>query len=275
MAKISFEVFPPKKDQGINHINDCIKGLSSLKPEFISVTYNAGVSTENLTVDTCKLIQEQYNVNAVAHLTCAGQTTDSIINQLKIFKDNNITRVLALRGDITPEKPIIELRYATDLIKVINDFGGFEVYASCYPEGHVESKETDKDIDVMKMKDDLGVIDYISQLFFDNKFFYNMYEKARNIGVKGQIEPGIMPILNVNSVSRMVSLCGASIPRKCAKYISKYKDDKDSLVKWGIDFASKQIIDLIENGIEVIHLYTMDNATIATQIYNNIKSFLD
>lgn len=275
MPKLSFEVFPPKREQGIEHIQNCIDGLCALKPEFISVTYNTSSSLDNLTIETCHLIKEKYGIDSIAHLTCAGNNVESIKKILTKLKENNINKVLALRGDLSPGKQIEDLKYATDLIKIINDFGGFEVSASCYPEGHTESKNSDLDIKVMKMKDDLGVKRYLSQLFFDNNFFYDMVEKARNIGVKGIIEPGIMPILNKNSITRMVSMCGTSIPNNVAKNIAKYSEDKDSLIKWGVEFASNQIIEMFKKGFEFVHLYTMDNVEITRIIQENVKSYLN
>lgn len=273
-GKLSLEVFPPKPTDGIEHIYECLDGLAKLEPTFISVTYNAGVAVSGLTSEVCKAIITRYGIPSVAHLTCAGATKDSIQKQLLIFKNAGIKNILALRGDLSPEKQLIDYSYATDLMKDINDYGGFTLLGSCYPEGHLESSSPEKDIEVMKLKDDLGVKTFLSQLFFDNSKFLHMVDIARSIGVKGEIEAGIMPITSAKSLKRMVGLCGASITKEVEKFVEKYEDDNESLTKAGIEFAIEQIRYLMDNGCDAIHLYAMNNVSVASGIVEGVKDII-
>ena len=268
----SVEVFPPKIEMGIEHIYGCLEGLSKLNPQFISVTYSAGKGALNngLTEKVCKYIQDKYNINAVAHLTCTNATRQSIKEELDILSSYGISRILALRGDVTPEKPILEYQYATDLIEDINKHGDFRVYGACYPEGHQESKSFDFDIEVIKYKYDLGVKNFVSQLFFDNDDFMYMWTKAYARGVKdAKFEAGIMPITRAGQIKRMVELSGTKITKDVERIIS-YQDN-ESVKKAGIEFAINQIRNLIARGVDGIHLYTMDDAVVSTEIYNGIK----
>lgn len=272
--KFSLEIFPPKLTDGIEKIYGCLAGMSKVLPDFISVTYSAGDAKRGLTTEVCDYMQNTYGIRAVAHLTCAGQNRESIRATLEDFRKKSITSVLALRGDITAEKKITDYRYATDLMKEINDFGNFDLYGACYPEGHVESGNFDKDIEVLKMKNDLGVKEFLSQLFFDNKDFLNMRDKAANVGVTATFSAGIMPITSAKQIVRMVQLSGAKIPNKVSKMIAKYENDEASLYKAGLDFSVKQIHALYKEGVDSVHLYTMNNINTATYVRSGIEDLL-
>lgn len=271
----SVEVFPPKIEYGIERIYGCLEGLSKTNPAFISVTYSAGNATDGLTAEVCGYIKNKYNLKAVSHLTCTGATKAKILSVLDKLKENGVTEILALRGDITPEKPLLEYQYATELMETINEYGGFELSASCYPEGHVESKDRYDDIIVMKKKYDLGVRHYLSQLFFDNLDFMYMVEEARKLGVKDAcIEAGIMPVTRAGQIKRMVELSGAKLTDNIVNAIEKYGNNKDDMYKAGIEMAIEQIRDLIDKGVDGIHLYTMDDEVLSQKIYEGIKDLL-
>ena len=252
----SLEVFPPKKDDGIEKIYTPLEGLSALRPDFISVTYSAGGSGDGLTAEVCDYIQKQYGVDSVAHLTCAGSDRASIRTFLTDLKNRGVKSILALRGDLAPGKQLSDFRYATDLIEEIKAFGGFTVMAACYPEGHKESASFADDIAVMKKKEDLGASRFLSQLFFSVKDFLHMRDEARSAGVVSPIEAGIMPVTNAQQIVRMVQLSGARIPSKLAKLIAKYEMSKK----------------LMENGVDGLHLYAMNNPANARLFYEGISA---
>ena len=270
----SLEIFPPKISDGIEKIYGCLAGMSKLLPDFISVTYSAGQAKKGLTTEVSYYLQNTYGIPAVAHLTCAGQTRESINEALEEMKNAGVKSILALRGDLTADKKVTDLVHATDLMEQINAFGEFDLYGACYPEGHVESPSFDQDIQVMKMKNDLGVKTFLSQLFFDNKDFLNMRDKATAAGVTAVLSAGIMPITSAKQIVRMVQLSGAKIPPKVAKMLSKYENNETALCKAGMDFAVKQIRSLVKEGVRSIHLYTMNNIHTAEYIRAGIEDLL-
>lgn len=270
----SLEVFPPKITDGIEKIYECLNELTKLNPDFISVTYSAGNAKKGLTTDVCGYIKSQYNVKSVSHLTCAGATFESIESELYELKKQDINTILALRGDITPEKQIVDFRYATDLMRFIAKSGEFEIFGACYPEGHTESKSEDENYEVLKMKEELGVKRFLSQLFFDNYDFLKMRDRAYSEGIKADFSAGIMPVLSIASTKRMVSLSGAKIPSELNEIMDIYAEDKEGMRKAGLEYAIKQIRNLIAEGVSGIHLYTMDNAEISKIIYDGIKDLV-
>lgn len=272
---LSFEVFPPKVDSDIASIKQTLPEFVSLKPEYISVTYGAGGSTVGYTKDICEYINDELNVPSIAHLTCVGSTKKSVTEFLTDCKSRGIKGILALRGDRRDGADCTDFKHATDLIKFIKDFGGFDVMAACYPEGHIESKDFSQDIEVMKMKADLGVDHFISQLFFDNNDFYNMLELMEKAGVKVPVAAGIMPITNAKNITRMVSISGAKLPPRLTKMIARYENNKDAMRIAGLNYSIDQITDLITNGVKGIHLYTMNNPSTARYILEKINPLID
>lgn len=271
----SIEIFPPKVNVGIESIYKPLDGLTKLNPDFISVTYSASGSAAGLTAEVCEYIRNRFDIESVAHLTCAGNTKEFISDYIKKLKGMGIRNILALRGDLAPDKPLTDYVYATDLIKDINASGGFEIYAACYPEGHKESKGLDFDIDVMKKKAELGVKEFISQLFFDTDLFMRFYDRVRNTGVTTGIAAGIMPVTNASQIVRMVQLSGAYIPDKLSKMIAKYEYDKEGLFNAGIDYAVEQARQILSADKKIgIHLYAMNNALVAGKFYDGIKDLL-
>jgi methylenetetrahydrofolate reductase (NADPH) len=272
----SFEIFPPKKTSPIDTIYKTLHELHNLKPDFISVTYGAGGSNVGAsTVDIASTIQDEYGIKAMAHLPCINYTKDEILNILEEFKQHNINHILALRGDINPNiEPKHDFKHASDLVQYIKANGDFHISGACYPEGHPESATLDDDIQNLKYKVDCGVEHLMSQLFFDNNYFYDFLEKCDKANIKVPIEAGIMPVTNKSQIERMVSLCGASLPRKFTRMMQRYENSPEAIRDAGIAYAIDQIIDLVSNGVDGIHLYTMNNAYVANRIYEATKNII-
>lgn len=272
----SFEVFPPKKTSSIDTIYSTLDALSDLKPDFISVTYGAGGNTaDSKTCQIASVIWHKYHIVSAAHLTCVNSTRADIDIILSQLKEHEIENILALRGDINPEKPPKnDFKYASELVKYIKEHGDFSVSGACYPEGHVETESIIDDIKHLKEKVDAGAEHLMSQLFFDNAQFYDFLEKTKIAGIHVPIEAGIMPVVNKKQIERMVSMCGASLPAKFTKMMQKYENNPEALRDAGIAYAIDQIVDLISNGVDGIHLYTMNNPYVARKISESISSLL-
>lgn len=273
---LSFEVFPPKKTSGIDTIYKTLDDLKDLQPDFISVTYGAGGNAGDMvTCDIASTILHTYGITPLAHLTCVNYTKEEIGHILDRLKDNKIENILALRGDINPNlTPKKEFSYASELVEYIRDRGGFYISGACYPEGHVDSEDLDKDIEHLKIKVEAGAEHLISQLFFDNSYFYDFIEKVRKAGISVPIQAGIMPVINKSQIERMVTLCGASLPPKFTKMMQRFEHSPEAIREAGIAYAVDQIVDLISQGVDGIHLYTMNNPYVARRISESIKGIL-
>ena len=274
----SLEVFPPKKfKDNINIVYETIEQLTDINPDYISVTYSAGGkgNTDN-GGKIASMIKGIHNVEAVAHLTCLTNSFAEIDNTIQTFKKYGVENILALRGDTNPDiPPKKDFTYASDLVSYIKmNYPEMGIAGACYPEVQVEAENDVQDILNLKKKVDAGTDVLISQLFFDNELFYNFMKKVRLAGITVPVEAGIMPVTNANQVLRMVDMCGASLPRKFSMMIQKYGNNPEAMRDAGIAYAVNQIVDLIANGVEGIHLYTMNNPYVATKIYENIKSLL-
>ncbi len=272
----SFEVFPPKRTSPIETIIETLDALKGLNPDFISVTYGAGGNpADRSTCEIASIIKNKYNIEPVAHLTCVQNSRSDILAILDDFREKKIENIMALRGDIIPGRsPKTDFKYASDLVEFIRKQGGFHISGACYPEGHVESKDLIDDIHNLKKKVDAGAQHLVSQLFFDNSAFYSFLERARIAGINVPIEAGIMPVLNKKQIERMVSMTAASLPAKFTKMISKYEHHPEALRDAGIAYAVDQIVDLISNGVDGIHLYTMNNPLVARRITECISSLI-
>lgn len=273
----SFEIFPPKVTSPISTVYKTLEELNDLKPDFISVTYGAGGSlTNNRTTELSSLVKEKYGVESVAHLTCISSTKDEIDIILDDLKSHGIENILALRGDIpVGQDPKGEFNYAYELISHIKKRGDFNILGACYPEGHVRGRDLKEDMMHLKLKEEMGATHFISQLFFDNNYFYDMLEEKDKLGIKSAIQAGIMPVVNKNQIERISSLCGAHIPEKFIKIMNKYEHDKDALREAGIAYAVEQIVDLVSSGVDGIHLYTMNNPYVARRIHDNINTIIN
>ena len=275
-VELSCEVFPPKRDDDMYEIFRTLDELEGLSPDFISVTYGAGGSNSKKTAKLSAYIQNVCDVEAIAHMTAVGMTRDSLNGHLEELKKKGVTRILALRGD----KPKLmsdeefenrEYRYAADLIRDISAFGGFRIAAACYPEKHPESPDAETDIHFLKEKCDLGVDELITQMFFDNEKYYRFRDSLLSAGVDIPVHVGIMPITKVNQLGTSVSLSGSSVPTSLSNLIAKYAEDPEGMRKAGIEFAVRQIEDLLKNGVAGIHIYSMNKADVTKEIVEAIR----
>ena len=271
----SFEVFPPKKDAPIDTIYTTLSELKDLNPDFISVTYGAGgrEAGNSKTCEIASIIKDKYNITPVAHLTCVNSTKEEVLRELENLKNHGIENILALRGDIIPDIPRKnDFLHASELVSFIKENGNFHISGACYPEVHQDAANMIEDITNLKKKVDAGASHLMSQLFFDNNKFYEFIEKARIAGINVPIEAGIMPVTNKNQIERRVTMCGASFPQKFVKVLQKFGDSKEALRDAGIAYAVDQIVDLVSNGVDGIHLYTMNNPYIARKISESVKN---
>ena len=275
---ISFEVFPQKYGQPMEPIIDTVEEISKLHPAFCSVTYGANGGASENTVKVASHIKNELNTPVLAHLTCVGSSKHDIDEKLVQLKYNNIQNILALRGDITDKEKFAkkeDLLYASELIEYIKLNYDFCVGAACYPEVHPESKNQNEDINYLKLKQDMGADFLTTQMFFDNSIFYNFMYKLRSAGVSIPVVAGIMPVTNVIQLKKIKELSNANIPSKFLSIADKFQDDKDSMRQAGIIYACNQIINLISNGVNNIHIYTMNNAGVAKQIMQNMSHIVN
>lgn len=271
----SFEVFPPKRNNPIETIYNTLDALKDLQPDFISVTYGAsGSLADNSTCEIASAIKHKYGIESAAHLTCVNSTREEVTEVLTRLEDNGVENILALRGDLVPDMPPKEdFHHASELISFIKETGhDFGISGACYPEGHMDSATQVEDILNLKKKVNAGAQHLISQLFFDNRLFYDFLDKVRIAGIDVPIEAGIMPVTNKKQIERMVSLCGASLPAKFTKMMSRYENNPEAMRDAGIAYAVDQIVDLVSNGVDGVHLYTMNNPYIARRISENVRS---
>lgn len=274
-VQISMEIFPPKKDSEFSSAYRVAKELSEIRPDFISVTYGAGGSRSKSTVEIASYIQNELHIPAMAHLTCVGSTRSDIDRLCGEFKKHNISNILALRGDRPKDMSdeqydSREFSYASNLVDFLKVHTDFEIWGACYPEKHFESFSKESDLMHMKEKQDKGVTQFITQMFFDNDFFYEFREKADRKGITAPIHTGIMPITSTGQIGRSISLSGSSVPKALSDIIAAYGDNPEDMYKAGIDYAIRQCQDLLQNGVDGIHIYTMNKPDVAKQIVKNL-----
>lgn len=274
---MSFEIFPPKRNDAVDTIYQTLDALKDLSPDFISVTYGAGGSDNcKATFEIAENIKQRYGIESVAHLPCIGLDKKDVNNLLERLRAANINNILALRGDLLAETVKTgDFAHASDLISYIKEWGDFHILAACYPEGHLESRSLVEDIQNLKKKVDAGAGQLVSQLFFDNECFYRFQERCELAGIHVPIEAGIMPVTGKKQIERMVSLCGASLPPKFRAILDRYGDSPEALRDAGIAYAIDQIVDLICHGVDGIHLYTMNQPDTARRIYDAVYRLLE
>lgn len=272
----SLEIFPPKRQSSLDKIYDTIEKLTVCKPDFISVTYGAGGSmTDNSTCEIASNIKKKFQIEPLAHLTCVNSTMEDVREMIRRFSEANIENVLALRGDIVPGEVVQkEFSHANELAIEVQRNSGLQILGACYPEGHYESKNLREDIQNLKYKIGAGVKVLITQLFFDNQCFYDFLAQVRNAGIQVPISAGIMPIVNKKQIEKTVALSGASLPHDFTKMIGLYENSPEELYTQGIQYAVNQIRDLLEHGVDGIHLYTMNNPDVSLSVYEKIKDLL-
>ncbi len=270
----SFEIFPPKRDSSIDTIWSTLAEMEGLGPDFISVTYGAGGGGgRSHTARIAGAIRKKYGITPLAHLTCVNSTRAEVEESLRELREEGVENILALRGDKLPGvEPKTDFLHASDLISFIREQGGFSLSGACYPEVHTEAPDPITDIRNLRKKVDAGAEHLVSQLFFDNDAFYAFVERARIAGITVPIEAGIMPVVNAKQILRMVSLCGASLPQKFTRMISRYEQNPAALRDAGIAYAIDQIVDLIAQGVQGIHLYTMNDPDVARRISQAVEN---
>ncbi len=273
---LSFEIFPPKPTDDTAAIYAALDGLSGLHPDFISVTYGAGGGANcEKTLEIASAVKHRYGIESVAHLPCVYLRKEDVLQILAGLRENGIENILALRGDRNADvMPCGEFRHANELLSFIRAHGDFNLLAACYPEGHPESKNAVEDIINLKRKVDAGANQLVTQLFLDNDLFYAFREKTAIAGINLPMEAGIMPVTNKKSIERMVKMCGVSLPKKFMKVMDRYENNPIALRDAGIAYAIDQIVDLIAQGVDGIHLYTMNKPYIAQKIYEAVYSLL-
>ncbi len=273
---LSFEIFPPKKDAELRNIDDTLAVLCELNPDFISVTFGAGGSSNgNRTIELAKKIKYEYHVEPVVHLTCLHYDKQEIDDFAHILEEEGLENVLALRGDRRPNVPEkSDFQHATDMISYLKPEHDFCFLGACYPECHPESENRITEIRHLKEKVNAGAEVLLSQLFFDNEQFYHFVDDCRIADINVPVIPGIMPVINASQMKRMVSLCGASFPERFQKIINRYEDNKAALFDAGMAYALSQVIDLLVNGTDGLHIYTMNNPQVARKICEGIKNIV-
>ena len=272
---ISFEVFPPKKAEGMQNVLQAAAKIAALRPDFMSVTYGAAGSLSKMTVDVATDLMDRHGVTVIPHLTCVCSDREFIHSQIDLLKEKGIENIMALRGDV-PEggRSSNDYEHASDLIREIRSRSDLCIGAACYPEGHVESTNRSADIDRLKEKVDAGADFLTTQMFFDNDVFYNFLYRAREKGIHVPILAGIMPITAPKQLGRAVALAGTHVPFRFSAIVDRFKDRPDALKQAGIIYASEQIIDLIANNVRHIHVYSMNKPEVAAGILANISEII-
>lgn len=271
---LSFEIFPPKGKGDLGSVFSTIDALASLSPDLISVTYGAGGTSRENTVEIASAVQNSYGIPALAHLTCAGCSEPEMRKILEELKQKGVKNLLTLRGDMAEGETLTDFQYASDLIRFIKKNYDFNIFAACYPEKHPEARSMEEDVSRLKEKAEYGADVLISQLFFDNSVFYSFRDMARKRGITARIVAGIMPVTSAAQINKMVTLCGASMPDDVRQIVRAYGHNAMAMKEAGIAHATKQIVDLLANGVDGIHLYTMNLPDVAKRISENIRGIL-
>jgi len=273
----SFEFFPPKTDEGEQNLWSAAQVLKHEEPAFVSVTYGAGGSTRDRTLAIVKRIKQELGMEAMAHFTCVGATTDELRGVLDEMRDAGIENVLALRGD--PPRGETEwtatpggLSYSTELISLIASDYDFAIGAACFPEVHPAAADAESDIRFLKEKVSAGARFLITQLFFDNELYFDFVEKARSAGIDVPIIPGVMPITNFGQIKRFTEMCGASIPSHLECELEARQEDPDAVRDLGVAFATLQCSELLARGAPGIHFYVLNRAPVARSVLAALRA---
>lgn len=274
---ISFEFFPPKSEEGVTALRATLAALRELRPTYVSVTYGAGGSTRERTLELVTDIRRDYGIEAMAHLTCVGASRDELGGVLGRLAAGGIDNVLALRGDppkgdatFTPHPS--GFAHACDLAAFIRQNFSFCLAGACYPEGHVEAESPAADLQYARRKVDAGCQFLITQLFFDNRFYFDFVARARQAGIGVPILPGIMPITNVAQVERFTQMCGATIPDELLHELRLRKDNTEAVLALGVAHATAQCLELLQRGAPGIHFYTLNKSPATRTILTAIRS---
>ena len=274
---LSFEVFPPKTDAQFESVRQATIDVAALKPSYMSVTYGAGGSTKGHTIRLAGDIQKKFNVPTIAHLTCVCATKESIEQALSQMKEAGIENILALRGDVPKDfngNAFTDFSHASELVKLIKENGDFCVGGACYPEVHPDSASKQSDIEGLKKKVEAGCEYLTTQMFFDNNIFFNFMYRVREAGIAVPIIPGIMPITRQVQVKNAVKLSGCNVPERFKNIVDRFGDTEVAMKQAGIAYATDQIIDLMANGVNHIHVYSMNKPQVAKGIQDNLSEIM-
>ena len=273
----SFEFFPPKTEKGMENLWRALSELREDEPTYVSVTYGAGGSTRDRTIDITKRIKRELGIEAMAHFTCVGATVDELRTTLDEMRDAGIENVLALRGD--PPRGQEEwtateggLSYSTELAQLISDNYDFTIGAACFPEVHIASPNMEQDLEVLKKKVDAGVTFAITQLFFDNELYFDFVERARAAGIEIPIIPGIMPIAGYDQIKRITKMCGTSISDQLQRELDIRQDDPQAITDLGVAYATLQCSELLARGAPGIHFYTLNKSPATRSILAALRA---
>lgn len=275
---VSIEVFPPKTDAKYPEVIQAVDEMAKLNPSYMSVTYGAGGGTSSNTVSIASHIKNDLNVESLAHLTCVSSSRETVRQVISELKTAGIENILALRGDIPAGMDMEaarDYRYANELIREIKAQGDFCIGAACYPEGHVESHDRKEDILRLKEKVDCGVDFLTTQMFFDNSVYYSFLYRIREQGITVPVVPGIMPVTNASQMKRICQMSGTSLPTRFQTMLDRFGDKPAAMKQAGIAYATEQIVSLIANGIQNIHIYSMNKPEVAEAIMNNLSEIIE
>ncbi len=272
---LTYEVFPPRAGDTYAAVAEKARTISALRPAFMSVTYRAGGDTSDYTVELASDISGRFGVESLAHLTCVSSTRQQVADVLVKLREHGVQNILALRGDIPPEGPTAhDYAYAAELVRDIKAQGDFCVGGACYPEGHPEAGGKAADIEHLKEKVDAGCEFLITQMFFDNSIFYNFLYRIRERGIDVPVVAGIMPVTNAKQVKRITQLAGNYLPEKFKAVVDRFGGDPAAMRQAGVAYATGQIIDLIANGVNHIHVFTMNKPEVAQGIHDSLSELL-
>jgi methylenetetrahydrofolate reductase (NADPH) len=276
----SFEFFPPKTPAGEQNLLDALEALRPLRPDYVSVTYGAGGSTEQKqkTIDIVSSIKRDFGLEAMAHFTCVGATVDELRVQLDRMRDEGLHNVLALRGDPPvgqTEWTATEggLSYSRELIELIRDEYDFAIGAACFPETHIHATSPEDDLRYLGEKVAAGARFLITQVFYDNAYYWDFVRRARDLGIEAPIIPGIMPITNAGQIKKITELCGSSLPPRLIAELDARAEDPEAVAEFGVAYATLQCTDLLANGAPGIHFYTLNRSPATRAILSALKVF--
>lgn len=272
---LSFEVFPPKTNDKFESVLGAAVEIAKLKPSYMSVTYGAGGGTSLYTAAICKALND-CGVTPLAHLTCVSSDADKIESELKNLRSLGIENILALRGDIPDglDRSKAKFHHASELMSKISDFGGFCIGGACYPEGHPESANSSADIEGLKIKVENGCEFLTTQMFFDNNILYNFLYRLYKAGINVPVVAGIMPVTSASQIKRLCSISSSALPQRFIRIVDRYGDNPAAMKQAGIAFATEQIIDLYANGINAVHIYSMNKPDVAEAIKFNLSEII-
>lgn len=276
---ISFELFPPRNTKTMAELEERLPKLISLKPSFITVTYGALGSTQERTLEIASLIKNEYGMETAHHLTCVGSSRDEITSILERIRQNNIENIIALRGDpARGETTFIPSQngysHGNQLVGHIREFGGFGIGVAGYPETHIEAPDAETDLRNLKQKADTGADAVITQLYYTNSHFYHFVERCRVMGIYQPIVPGLMPILSVEQIKRITSICGATLPEQLLQQLEDAGSDQERVHEIGIAHTANQALDLLRHGVPGIHFYVLNRHFHIAEIMKRIKHAL-